>query len=79
MPKLSKEKALMIADYVHYVQRHAHSEQALMQAISNKAPDETRKQIIENAQWAAKEAIHAAARIGLDRDFIQSDILQRAK
>ena len=78
MRKLSKDKAMLIAEYANYVQRHAQYEQALMQAISNKAPEETRKRLIIGATWAAKEAMFAAGHLGLSRDYIQGDILQRA-
>lgn len=77
MPKLNKEKSIKIAEYAHYVQRHAHYEQALSQAIMHHAPIETRDRLIINAKWAAKEALAAAGRIGLENTFIQTDIIQR--
>jgi len=78
MRKLSKDKSIQVSEYANYVQRHAHYEQALMQAIINKAPEETRKRLIISATWAAKEAVIAAGQIGLARDYIQGDILERA-
>lgn len=79
MRKLPTDKAIRISEYAHYVQRHANYEQALFQAIANYEGVETQDRLINNARWAAKEAIAAAGRLGLDSKFIQSDILQRAE
>ncbi len=79
MRKLAKDKAIRIAEYAHYVQRHANYEQALFQAIANYEGVAAQDRLINNARWAAKEAIAAANRLGLDSKFIQSDILQRAE
>lgn len=78
MAKLRKDQVLWVAEYAHFVQRHAHIEQALRQAAFQKASEETRIELIEQAKWFASEAVRAANRIGLPKSFIQSDILQRA-
>lgn len=73
-----KEKAMMIADYAHYIQRHAEYETALLYSIRDKNRL-ARGQAIIKARWAATEAVRAAKRLGIYPDYVQSSVLDRAQ
>ena len=72
-----KERLQAIAEFGHYMQRHAEYETALLYAIRDQK-DDARNQAILKAQWAAKEVIFAAKRLGMFPDYVQSNVLDRA-